>query len=161
MVPKTLTTDTAELTRSLRRLLQQHTERSRAARRKSRAKYPVSASVPLLTLLKTLQVYDLLKEHKEALGLPNKHPDKLFKYEIADLAQLDYNDQWEGKGLSYYRRMAKTEDVNDLAAYTEAQNIVRTRMTQAVNRYEKAANEYLENVALGKFPQRKRQKKPL
>ena len=54
--------------------------------------------------------------------------------------------------------MAKTEDVNDLAAYTEAQNIVRTRMTQAVNRYEKAANEYLENVALGKFPQRKTQK---
>ena len=145
---------TAELTRSLRRLLQQHTERSRAARRKSRARYPVSASVPLLTLLKTLQVYDLLKEHKEALKLPNKHPDKMFKYEIADLAQLDYNDQVEGKGLSYYKRMAATGDVDDLADFTEVQNTVRTRMTQAVNRYEKAANEYLENVVLGKFPLR-------
>jgi len=145
---------TAELTRSLRRLLQQHTERSRAARRKSRARYPVSASVPLLTLLKTLKVYDLLKEHKEALKLPNKHPDKMFKYEIADLAQLDYNDQVEGKGLSYYKRMAATGDVDDLADFTEVQNTVRTRMTQAVNRYEKATNEYLENVVLGKFPLR-------
>lgn len=145
---------TAELTRSLRRLLQQHTERSRAARRKSRARYPVSASVPLLTLLKTLKVYDLLKEYKEALILPNKHPDKVFKYEIADLAQLDYNDQVEGKGLSYYKRMAATGDVDDLADFTEVQNTVRTRMTQTVNRYEKAANEYLENVVLGKFPLR-------
>ena len=57
--------------------------------------------------------------------------------------------------------MAASGDVDDLADFTEAQNTVRTRMTQAVNRYEKAANEYLENVALGKFPQRKRQKKPL
>ena len=152
---------TAELTRSLRRLLQQHTERSRTARKKSRARYSVSASVPLLTLLKTLQVYDLLLEHKDALSLPNKHPDKVFKYEIADLAQLDYNDQWEGKGLSYFKRMATTGTNNDLHYFTEAQNIVRTRMTQAVNRYEKAANEYLENVALGKFPDRKTHKKTL
>jgi len=102
-----------------------------------------------------------LLEHKDALSLPNKHPDKVFKYEIADLAQLDYNDQWEGKGLSYFKRMATTGTNNDLHYFTEAQNIVRTRMTQAVNRYEKAANEYLENVALGKFPDRKTHKKTL
>ena len=78
----------------------------------------------------------------------------MFKYEIADLSQLHYNDQVEGKGMSYYQRTARTGDVDDLAAFTEAQNIVRTRMTQTVNRYEKAANEYLENVVLGKFPLR-------
>ena len=47
-----------------------------------------------------------------------------------------------------------TAPVDDLADFTEVQNTVRTRMTQAVNRYEKATNEYLENVVLGKFPLR-------
>jgi hypothetical protein len=145
---------TGELTKSLRRLLKQNTERSRAARAKSRAKYPVSASVPLMALHKTLQVYDLLKEHNEALRLRNKHPNKIFKYQIADMAGLDYNDKWDGKSLTYWRRQAESGTAEDNYYFTEAQNTVRTRMTQAVNRYEKAAYDYLSNVADGKFPLR-------
>ena len=142
---------TSELTKSLRRLLQQHTERSRAARKKSRARYPVSASVPLLTLYKTLKVYDLLQEHKEALRLKTMR-----KYEICDLAELDYDDKWHGKSLAHWKRKAATGDDTDKYYFNEAQNTVRTRMTQAVNRYEKAANDYITNVAEGKFPHRKK-----
>ena len=140
---------TGELTKSLRRLLQQHTERSRAARAKSRARYPVSASVPLMALHKTLQVYDLLEEHKEALRLKTMR-----KYEIADIAELDYNDKWAGKSLAHWKRQAASGTDDDIYYFTEAQNTVRTRMTQAVNRYQKAANDYLANVADGKFPLR-------
>ena len=140
---------TGELTKSLRRLLKQHTERSRAARAKSRARYPVSAAVPLMALHKTLQVYDLLQEHAEALRLKTMR-----KYEICALAGLDYNDRYDGKSLAHWKRQAESGTDDDVYYFTEAQNIVRTRMTQTVNRYEKAANDYLSNVADGKFPLR-------
>ena len=102
-----------------------------------------------MALHKTLLVYDLLEEHKEALRLK-----AMRKYEIADIAELDYNDKWDGKSLAHWKRQSASGTDDDLYYFTEAQNTVRTRMTQAVNRYQKAANDYLANVADGKFPLR-------
>ena len=55
---------TGELTRSLRRLLKNYTERSKAARRKSRARYPVNACATLHAQ-QVFGGYDLNEQHRE------------------------------------------------------------------------------------------------
>ena len=140
---------TAELTRSLRRLLQQHTERSKAARKKSRARYPVQSAVPLTTLLKTLEVHDLFEQHKGAIAR-----GKLKQYELCDMAQLHYDNKVEGMTLRAYER----EFGLDSPEYKKARNVITTRMNQAIGRYRDAANDYIENAGRGVFPLRSKAK---
>ena len=136
---------TGELTRSLRRLLQNYMERSKAARRKSRARYPVNASVPLYTLNKCLVVYDLNEQHREAI----KH-NQMNKYELCDLAGLNYDNKFEDKTV----RKWIEEYGEDSPQVSRAKNIINTRRGTTVNRYLNAANDYLKNVGKGKFPLR-------
>ena len=136
---------TGELTRSLRRLLQNYTGRSKAARRKSRARYPVSASVPLYTLNKCLVVYDLHEQHREAI-----QNNEMNKYELCDLAELNYDNKFEDKTV----RKWIAEYGEDSREVRRAKNIINTRRGTTVNRYLNAANDYLENVGKGKFPLR-------
>ena len=136
---------TGELTRSLRRLLQNYTERSKAARRKSRARYPVNASVPLYTLNKCLVVYDLNQQHREAIK-----NNQMNKYELCDLAGLNYEHKFEEKPV----RKWIEEYGEDSPEVSRAKNIINTRRGTTVNRYLNAANDYLKNVGKGKFPLR-------
>jgi len=140
-----LEVSTVELTRSLRRLLQQYTDRSRQARRKSRARYPVSASVPLYTLNKCMMVYDLHEQHREAIK-----NNQMNKYELCDLAGLNYENKFEEKPV----RKWIEEYGEDSPEVSRAKNIINTRRGTTVNRYLNAANDYLENVGKGKFPLR-------
>jgi len=136
---------TGELTRSLRRLLQQYTDRSRQARRKSRARYPVNASVPLYTLNKCLEVYDLHEQYREDITTK-----KLNKYELCDMAQLNYDNKFDGMTL---KRWEQECGANSKEA-KEARKAIITRKNTAVNRYLNAANAYLDKVGKGKFPLR-------
>lgn len=136
---------TGELTRSLRRLLQNYTERSKAARRKSRARYPVNASVPLYTLNKCLVVYDLHEQYRDDIITK-----KLNKYELCDMAQLNYDNKFDGMTL----KRLEQECGADSKEAKAARKAIITRKNTAVNRYLNAANAYLENVGTGKFPLR-------
>jgi len=131
---------TAYLVRSFRRLLEDHREQVTAARRISRARYPVGASVRLVSLHQTLRVWDVWREH----GRTKK------KYEIADLAGVYVNRVVNGETVETLKR-------RDLP-YNDVQNEVRRRQVMAVNRYLAAASDYIENVGKGCFPLRN--KKP-
>jgi hypothetical protein len=136
---------TGELTRSLRRLLQNYTERSKAACRKSRARYPVNASVPLYTLNKCLEVYDLHEQYRDDIAAR-----KLKKYKLCDMAQLNYDNKFDGMTLKRWEQ----ECGADSKEAKEARKAIITRKNTAVNRYLNATNNYLENVGKGKFPLR-------
>ena len=136
---------TGELTRSLRRLLQQHKERCRLARRKSRARYPVSATVPLYTLRKTLEVYDLFQLHENDIN-----SRKIKKYELCDMAGLNYDNKFDGMTVLKWEQ----EFGSNSREAKDARKAITTRRNTTVNRYLNAANDYLENVGLGKFPLR-------
>jgi len=127
---------TPQLVRNLRRLLDEHKAQVATARNKSRALYPVAASVRLSTLHQTLAVWDTWNEHK--------HRKK--KYEQADLAGV------------YVNRVVNRETVDGLKRdgeyYLDVQQEVRRRQTQAFNRYLAAAEDYIENVGKGHFPLR-------
>jgi hypothetical protein len=127
---------TAYLVRSFRRILEEHKEEVGAARRKSRARYPVAANVRLVSLYQTLRVWDVHREHAR-----NKK-----KYEIADLAGVYVNRVVNGETVETLKR-------RDLP-YRDVQNEVRRRQVMAVNRYLSAASDYIENVGKGSFPRR-------
>lgn len=127
---------TAYLVRSFRRLLDEHKNAVTAARRISRARYPVAATVRLVSLYQTLRVWDEWNEH----GQTKK------KYEIADLAGVYVNRVVNGETVETLKRL-------DLP-YRDVQNEVRRRQVMAVNRYLTAAQDYIDNVAKGQFPLR-------
>ncbi|RYH06234.1 hypothetical protein [Tropicimonas sp. IMCC6043] len=125
-----------QLIKSLRALLEDHKDKVSAARNKSRALYPVAASVRLSTLHQTLAVWDTWSEHK--------HRKK--KYEQAELAGIYVNRVVNGETIESLKRA-------DLP-YSDVQQEVRRRQIMAFNRYLSAANDYVENVGNGHFPLR-------
>lgn len=127
---------TPQLVKNLRKLLEEHKTQVTAARNKSRALYPVAASVRLSSLHQTLAVWDTWNEHK--------HRRK--KYEQAELAGIYVNRVVNGETVESLQRA-------DLP-YNDVQQEVRRRQTQAFNRYLAAATEYIENVGKGQFPLR-------
>lgn len=137
---------TGELTRSLRRLLQSYKDRSKAARKKSRARYPVNASVPLYTLNKCLVTYDLYHQNRGSINANDMN-----KYELCDMAGLNYDNKFDGMTVMKWEQEfgANSREAKD------ARKAITTRRNTTVNRYLNAANDYLENVGLGKFPLRK------
>ena len=129
---------TAYLVAMFRRLLRDHKEQVAAARRISRARYPVGANVRLATLYQTLRVYDVWQENKNT---------KLKKYELADLAGVYVNHVVNGETEASLRRAGFSE-VADVV------NTVRRRKTQSFNRHLEAAEDYIENSVKGSFPVR-------
>ena len=129
---------TAYLVAMFRRLLRDHKEQVAAARRISRARYPVGVNVRLATLYQTLRVYDVWQENKNT---------KLKKYELADLAGVYVNHVVNGETEASLRRAGFSE-VADVV------NTVRRRKTQSFNRHLEAAEDYIENSVKGSFPVR-------
>jgi hypothetical protein len=127
---------TPQLVKNLRRLLDEHKTQVAAARNKSRAPYPVAASVRLSTLHQTLAVWDTWNEHK--------HRKK--KYEQAELAGIYVNRVVNGETVDGLKRA-------DLP-YGDVQQEVRRRQIMAFNRYLAAGEDYIENVGKGHFPLR-------
>ena len=124
---------TAHLVRNFRKFLKDNEAKVAEARRKSRALYPVSTSVRLASLYQTLCVYDAYAEHK--------HTKK--KYEIADEAGIYINQVVNGETIESLKRRDEW--------YGDVLRVVRTRKTQAVNRYLAAAEGYITNAAKGVF----------
>jgi len=124
---------TAHLVKNFRKFLKDNEDKVAAARRKSRALYPVSTSVRLSSLYQTLCVYDAYAEHK--------HTKK--KYEIADEAGIYINQIVNGETVESLKRRDEW--------YGDVLRVVRTRKTQAVNRYLAAAEGYITNAAKGVF----------
>jgi hypothetical protein len=127
---------TPQLVKNLRRLLDEHKTQVATARNKSRALYPIAASVRLSTLHQTLAVWDTWNEHK--------HRKK--KYEQAELAGIYINRVVNGETVDGLKRA-------DLP-YSDVQQEVRRRQIMAFNRYLAAAEDYIENVGRGQFPLR-------
>ena len=127
---------TPQLVKNLRILLGEHKVQVAAARSKSRALYPVAASVRLSTLHQTLAVWDTWNEHKH----------RKYKYEQAELAGIHVNMVVNGETVDRLKR--------DDLPYGDVQKEVRRRQIMAFNRYLAAAEDYIENVGKGHFPLR-------
>ncbi|NDW53608.1 hypothetical protein [Aliiroseovarius sp. PrR006] len=127
---------TKQLVRNFRDILNDHKADVAAARKVSRALYPVAAKVRLVSLYQTLCVWDVWQEHKK----------RKKKYELAELAGLHVNRVVNGWTVE----MAKREDL----PYNDIQREVRRRQTASFNRHLAAAEDYIENVARGQFPKR-------
>ncbi len=130
---------TPQLVKNLRILLEQHKDQVSAARNKSRALYPVAASVRLSTLHRTLRVWDTWNEHK--------HRKK--RYEQAELAGVYVNRNVNGETIESLKRAG--------LPFGDVQREVRRRQTTSFSRYLSAANDYIENAGKGRFPLRNRQ----
>lgn len=127
---------TSYLVRHFRRLLEEHKEQVAAARRVSRANYPVTSTVRLSSLYQTLRVWDVWTEHKRSKK----------KYEIADLAGVYVNRIVDGDTVEVLKRLN--------LPFKDVEQEVRRRQIMAVNRHLAAAEDYIENVGRGKFPLR-------
>ena len=127
---------TAYLVRAFRRLLEEHKNAVTAARRVSRARYPIAATVRLVSLHQALQVWDVWNEHKHRKN----------KYELAELAGIYVNRVVNGETVESLKRA-------DLP-YGDVQQEVRRRQIMAFNRYLAAAEDYIENAGKGRFPLR-------
>ena len=90
-------------------------------------------------------VYDLHEQYREDIAAR-----KLKKYELCDMAQLNYDNKFDGMTLKRWEQ----ECGADSKEAKEARKAIITRKNTAVNRYLNAANDYLENVGKGKFPLR-------
>ena len=121
----------AYLVRMFRNLLKAHKQEVSAARRISRARYPVTAKVALASLYQTMRVWDLWQEHKHS-------KPKLWKYELCDMA---------GVSVSTEETLGKSVDKDKI------ERIFRRRKTQAFDRYLRAADDYIENAVVS-FPKR-------
>ncbi len=128
---------TTQLVRGFRKVLNDHKEDVAAARKISRALYPVAAKVRLVSLHNTLRVWDVWNEHK--------HRKK--KYELAELAGLNVNRVVDGWTVEMLKR--------DSMSYKKEEREIRRRQTASFNRHLAAAQDYIENVAKGSFPQRR------
>ena len=131
---------TPQLVKNLRKLLEEHKGQVSAARNKSRALYPVAASIRLFTLHQTLRVWDTWNEHR--------HRKK--KYEQADLAGVYVNRVVNGETVETLKRAGEW--------YGDVEKEVKRRQTMAFSRYLAAAHDYIENVGKGRFPLRNKGK---
>ena len=138
---------TTTLVKQVRRLLAEHEEQVKKARAKSRAKYPVQSKVKLEALAKHLRVYDIVHANN---GL------KL--WEVADEAGLLVSDEigyYDEDGNYAGKKRLSWLLNNGYDAYAiEGEKIVKRRKTQLARQHLKAAEEYIANVELGKFPLR-------
>jgi len=136
---------TAHIVKQVRRLLRENETKVKAARAKSRAKYPIHAKVNLSALYKHLLVYDVY------IANPN-----LKLHEVADIAGLivservdyyDENGELAGKQtLSWLWR-------NGYDDYAKNGNkVVKRRKTQIARQHINAAKEYIICVEKGYFP---------
>lgn len=128
---------TAYLIAGIRTVLKQHAAKAKAAKRISRARYPVATKPVLISLHQHLVVYDAHRAN------PN-----LKLHEIYDLvhqeAGLYVSETVEGETVAQLRKL-------DLP-YNDIQRVVRQRQANLVRRHIRIAEQYIAAVGEGQFP---------
>jgi hypothetical protein len=128
---------TAYLIAGIRTALKQHAAKAKAAKRISRARYPVATKPVLMSLHQHMVVYDAHRANP-----------KLKLYEIYDLvhqeAGMYVSETVEGETIAQLRKL-------DLP-YRDVLRVVRQRQANIVRRHIRIAEQYIDNVAKGLFP---------
>ena len=130
---------TAYLITRIRSVLKQYEAKAKAAKRISRALYPVATKPVLTSLYQHLTVYDAFRANP-----------KLKLYELYDLVHTDaglyVSESVEGETVAKLRKL-------DLP-YNDVLRVVRQRKANLVRRHIRIAEQYIEAVGEGKFPLR-------
>jgi hypothetical protein len=130
---------TAYLISAIRSVLKQHEAKAKAAKRVSRARYPVATKPVLTSLHQHLVVWDA-----------HKNNPKLKLYELYDLvhaeAGLYVSEAVDGETVAKLRKL-------DLP-YNDVLRTVRQRKANLVRRHIRIAEQYIEAVGRGLFPYR-------
>jgi len=130
---------TAYLIARIRTVLKQHAARAKAAKRVSRARYPVATKPVLTSLHQHLTVYDARCANP-----------KLKLYELYDLiheaAGLYVSERVDGETVAELRKL-------DMY-YDDVLRTVRRRKANLVRRHIRIAEQYIAAVGLGQFPYR-------
>lgn len=128
---------TAYLIAGIRTVLKQQAAKAKAAKRISRARYPVATKPVLMSLHQHLVVYDAHRANP-----------KLKLYEIYDLvhqeAGMNVSETVHGETVAKLRKL-------DLPYY-DILRVVRQRQANVVRRNIRIAEQYIDNVANGLFP---------
>jgi hypothetical protein len=131
---------TAYLIARIRTVLNQHEAQAKAAKRVSRARYPVATKPVLTSLHQHLTVYDAYRANP-----------KLKLYELYDLvhaeAGLYVSERVEGETVAASKKL-------DLP-YAYIVRTVRQRKANLVRRHIRIAEQYIAAVGEGQFPMRK------
>ena len=101
----------------------------------SEPKYGIETKVPLRSLWEHLKVWDAIKLNP-----------KMHDADIADLAGIAVSDRVNGETVS------KLKVLN--LPYGDVEKTIRRRKQLAVQRHLRIAEQYIKNVALGRFPLR-------
>ena len=130
---------TAYLIARIRTVLKQHAARAKAAKRVSRARYPVATKPVLTSLHQHLTVYDARCANP-----------KLKLYELYDLiheaAGLYVSERVDGETVAELRKL-------DMY-YDDVLRTVRRRKANLVRRHIRIAEQYIAAEGLGQFPYR-------
>ena len=130
---------TAYLVSAIRSVLKQYEAQAKAAKRVSRARYPVATKPVLTSLHQHLTVYDARCANP-----------KLKLYELYDLihaeAGLYVSERVDGETVAELRKL-------DLP-YDDVLRTVRRRKANLVRRHLRIAEQYIAAVGQGKFPYR-------
>jgi hypothetical protein len=130
-----LETKLSLLTGQFKRLVKPQLERAARTKWASGARYPVATKPVLTTLHEHLMVWDAKKKHPEIKDA-----------ELADLVGLRINHVVNGDTVASLK-------ISRLSTDAIEQKIYR-RKQLAVQRHLRIAEQYIENVALGRFPYR-------
>ena len=132
---------TAYLISHIRTVLKQNEEKAKAAKRVSRARYPVATKPVLTSLHQHLVVYDAKQAN------PN-----LKLYQLYDLihaeAGLYVSESVHGETIAQLRKL-------DLI-YDDILRTIRQRKANLVRRHIRIAEQYIDAVGRGQFPYRTR-----
>jgi hypothetical protein len=130
----------AYLIARIRTVLKQYAARAKAAKRVSRARYPVATKPVLTSLHQHLVVWDAYQVNP-----------KLTLYELYDLvhaeAGLYVSERVDGETVANLRKL-------DLP-YNDVLRVVRQRKANLVRRHLRIAEQYIAAVGRGTFPSRK------
>jgi hypothetical protein len=130
----------AYLIARIRTVLKQHEARAKAAKRVSRARYPVATKPVLTSLHQHLTVYDAYRANP-----------KLKLYELYDMVERDaglyVSERVEGETVAASKKL-------DLP-YAYIVRTVRQRKANLVRRHIRIAEQYIAAVGEGQFPRRK------
>lgn len=131
---------TAYLIARIRTVLKEHEAQAKAAKRVSRARYPVATKPVLTSLHQHLTVYDAYKANP-----------KLKLYELYDMVERDaglyVSERVDGETVAELRKL-------DLP-YNDVLRVVRQRKANLVRRHIRIAEQYIAAVGRGVFPYRK------
>lgn len=130
-----LETKLSLVTGQFKRLVKPQLERASRAKWESRARYPVATKPVLTALHEHLMVWDA-KQH---------HPD-MKDAELADLVGLRINHVVGGETVASRKSLGLSTDAIERKIYR------RKQLT--VQRHLRIAEQYIANVALGRFPYR-------